>query len=144
MRTVSAWIAFGFLDAGADGPKKTQARPPSTTALPSTPGLTASPRALAASAVVTTEQESKFPAAAEFDGEGEGAAALVAGVLVVASALVVAGALVVASALVVAGALVAGAVDAGAGAGEDDDVQAASERAAKLAMTEIATDCRRI
>jgi hypothetical protein len=82
--------------------------------------VTAWPRAFAASALVTTEQESKLPAAAALAEETEDAAALVAG------------------------ALAAGALDEGAGADEDDEVQAASEKAAQLAMTEIATECRRI
>jgi hypothetical protein len=90
---------------------------------------------------VTTEQELKLPSAEELGGgEEEGAAALVAAALAagaLAAAALVAGALA-------AGALAAGALDADSGADEDDEVQAASERAAELAMTEIAIDCRRI
>jgi hypothetical protein len=70
---------------------------------------------------VTTEQESKLPAAAAVAGGGEDDAAAL-----------------------VAGALVAGALGEETGVGEDDEVQAASERAAQLTMTRIATDRSRI
>ena len=82
--------------------------------------VTAWPRALAASALVTTEQESKLPDAAGPGGEEEVAAADAAG------------------------ALAAGALDGEAGADKDDEAQDASQRAAQLAMTEIATGCRHI
>jgi hypothetical protein len=94
--------------------------------------VTAWPRALAASALVTTEQESKLPAAAELDGEGEGLDGEGEGLEVVEAEEED------------AAVLVAGALDGVAGADEDDEAQAASEIAAQLAMTKIANDCRRI
>lgn len=96
-------------------------------ALPSTPEVTAWPRALAASALVTTEQESKLPAVARAGADREGAAV----------------------------APVVGTLDDEADAGEEDEAgaeeedeadeaQAVSKRAAQLAKAEIATGRRRI
>ena len=85
-------------------------------ALPSTPEVTAWPRALAASALVTTEQESKLSAAAEAGTGGAGAAV----------------------------GPVAGALDDELGTEEEDEAQAASKIAAQPAMAEITTGRRRI
>jgi hypothetical protein len=94
-------------------------------AFPSTPRVTAWPSALAASAWVTTEQESKLPAAADAGADGdrdEDAAA----------------------AGLAAGPLNDEAGAAGEDEDDDDELQAASEIAAPHTITAIATWLRRM